>query len=276
VSHSYGRALLRFWWLLLLGILLAVVAGIAVISADRQDRTYFATSRLLVTSPQAPYFRITTTKVVEAATDGTATPEGSGSGQGGGSQDSVASAGQTRPVVINDSPDQRSVVAAANLYPLLIMGDEVKSLREDMFGQLPGTVTSRAIFAVSTPGRFELSDVPVVELTAEADTPRQALMLATSTSKAFIRYVEQQQDAAKLTDAERIIVQQLSTPAEATPSGSTPIALALTIMLAVLAAFVALVIALDRIFPRRPRPEAALAEKPVVEPLDRPAEATKP
>ena len=274
MSHSYGRALLRFWWLLLLGILLAVVAGIAVISADRQDRTYFATSRLLVTSPQAPYFRISTTRVVEAPIDGTATPESAGGGQGGG-QESAGAGGLTRPVVINDAPDQRSVVAAANLYPLLIMGDEVKSLREEMFGELPGTVTSRAIFAVSTPGRFELSDVPVVELTAEAETPRQALMLATSTSKAFIRYVEQQQDAAKLSDEERIVVQQLSTPEEATPSGSTPVALALTIVIAVLAAFVALAIALDRIFPRRPR-AATVPEKPAVETLDRPAEATKP
>ena len=53
------------------------------------------------------------------------------------------------------------------------------------------------------------------------------------------------------------------TPQQATASGTTPITLVGLVGLAVLGAFVALAVALDRIFPRKPGPEPERVEKPV-------------
>ena len=66
VSRGYRGTFARFWWILLLGILLAGLAGVAVVINERDQRTYLASTRLLVTSSEAPYFRIGTTDFMEA------------------------------------------------------------------------------------------------------------------------------------------------------------------------------------------------------------------
>ena len=273
MSNSYSKPLIRFWWIVLLGALIAGVAAVAVIDRELNARTYTATARLLVTSPEAPYYRISTTQVVD---DPSQIVPGSGTSTTGEGEESSTEAAQ-RAFLYTNTPDQRSLLAAANLYPLLIEGDQVASLRSDMFGALPGELTARAIFAVATQGRFEPSDVPVVELIAEADRRADAIRLAQATSNAFIEYITQQQDAANLTPRERIVIQPLLTPATAEPSGTAPIALAGIVLLAVWAAFIALAVALDRLFPKRRRQAAAAAQKAApVEHGERPAEATKP
>ena len=74
---------------------------------------------------------------------------------------------------------------------------------------------------------------------------------------------------------ERIVVEQLRTPQQAIASGATPITLVALVALAVMGAFIALAVALDRIFPRKPRPEPERVEKPVTERVDTPIEVTE-
>ena len=261
MSGGYRGTFARFWWILLLGILLAGLAGVAVVINERDQRTYVASTRLLVTSSEAPYYRIGTTDFVEApqseATEGDDAPT------------------RSAPVLVTDTPDTATLIQAANLYPLLIESDQVELMRERMFGTLTGDVSARAIYAVATPGRFELSDVPVIELTAESHTGGEAIALAEAASKAFIRWVSQQQEAAGVEEAERIVVEQLRTPHQAIVSGATPITLVALVGLAVVGAFIALAVALDRIFPRKLRPEPVRVEQPVTERVEAQIEVTE-
>ena len=48
MTGAYRRTFARFWWLLLLGILLAGLAGVAVVVNEQDQRTYLASTRLLV------------------------------------------------------------------------------------------------------------------------------------------------------------------------------------------------------------------------------------
>ena len=178
-------------------------------------------------------------------------------------------------MLVTDTPDTATLIQAANLYPLLIESDQVELMRERMFGPLAGDVSARAIYAVATPGRFELSDVPVVEVSAESQTGGEAMALAEASSKAFIRWISQQQETAGVEESERIVVEQLQTPQQALASGETPITLIALVGLAVMGAFVALAVALDRIFPRKPGAEPERVEKPATERVETPIEVTE-
>lgn len=241
---SYSSVLRRFWWVLLIGVVVTAVAGFVVLRTSSEDPTYSATSQLLVTSAEGPYFRISVERASEV-------PEA-----GGGDE--------TRELVQTVPPDILTLVRAANLYPLLITSDPVRELREDRFGQLPGELTARAVFAVETPSRFQPSDVPVIELTATSSTPREAIELATATSKSFISWLGQEQDSAGLGKSERINVRELTTPTDAIESGGSNLSLPILVMALVLMGFAALAVLLDRIVPSdrlrlRPRPAVAAA-----------------
>jgi hypothetical protein len=235
--NQYVRALRRFWWLLLLGTAIAFFAAIASvyrldfssIPPDVQKRahvTYTASARLLVTSSDAPFFRRTVyTRVTN--------PDGS----------------PGEPVFATGPPDLGALISNANLYPLLIESDEVQKLRQEMHGVIPGSVTAHAIYAVASPNRFELSQVPVIEVFAFSSSYSAAVDLAQSTVDAFTEYVEREQDQADLESEERILIRELKRPASAAASQESSRTLPLMLFVAILAAFVALAVVLNRIYP---------------------------
>lgn len=237
--NPYVRAVLRFWWVVLLGVLVASVAAVAMqyrvdfssFPAKLESRTqprYSASTQLLVTSAEVPYFRTSISRSFRASP----------------AEDAV-------PLVSTSPPDTHTLVQAANLYPVLIQSDQVAKLRRGMFGDIPGGVTATAIFAVASPNRFELSEVPVIEIFANSTTESNAVNLAQATAEAFQRWIKVNQDAAKLTLRERIVVQQIRRPTGAVASGQSGGAgMPMMIIIAVLAAFVALAVVLDRLFPR--------------------------
>jgi hypothetical protein len=236
------RALRRYWWLLLLGVGVATIAAVAAVYRidfgsvpptleKRAQVTYTASARLLVTSAEAPYFRTTVPRTTEGGTsDGTATDA----------------------TTFRSAPDLGTLISTANLYPVLIESDEVQRIRQEMAGLLPGSVTARAIYAVSSANRFELSQVPVVEIYASAGTYSGAVDLAQATVEAFKTYVDRNQDAANLQGGERILLQDLQRPEDAIASGGSSLSLPLMLFVVVSAAFAALAIILDRLFPARP------------------------
>ncbi len=233
-GNNYVSGLRRFWWLLVLGVGIATIAAVMSVyridffsippSFERKaETTYTAYSRLLVTNDQAPYLR---TRVDNEVTG----PDGSVS-------------------VYSNSPDISTLITAANLYPILIASDEVLKLRSEMAGPLPGSITSRAIYEVSSPSRFELSQVPVVEVYGHADTGANAVEITKATVAAFLVYVNDLQDDAALSRRDRILIQELQAPDGAVASGGTSLSLPLMLFLLIVAAFVALAILLDRLFP---------------------------
>jgi hypothetical protein len=233
LSNQYVRALSRSWWLLAIGF--AIAAIVAVLSVYRVDLsvppgvekraqiTYTAAAQLLVTSEEAPYVRTRVTQTVE--------------GEDGNEQ------------TYTSSPDITTLISAANLYPVLISSDQVEQLRDEMVGPMPGAITTRAIYEVSSPSRFELSQVPVVEVYGHADSPAAAVEITHATVEAFLAYIDEQQDAASLKPPERILLEEIQRPAGAIASGGTSISLPLMLFLVIAAAFLALAIVLDRLFP---------------------------
>jgi hypothetical protein len=214
----------------------------------RDAPVWTATSRLLVTSSEGQYVRVSVPRLVEpGASSESTTPSQGGQGGGGG------------PLVVNEVPNVQPLLTAANLYPLLIESDDVAKLREEKFGPLPGVVTSRTFTAVSTPSRFSPAQLPVVDIFATSPTPRQAIALADATADAFKRYIRAQQTRAGVAAEERILIQDLQAPGNTYSTGGPSYGIPILVALALIAAFGMLAVLLDQLYPRgstAPQPQS--------------------
>ena len=246
--NDYMRSLLRFWWVLLLGVLVAFSAAVlAVFSVDfsssppqlteRTQPKYSAQGRLLVTHSSQPHLRTAQTTEQAVAAD---------------------AEGQLRTLPVTSAPDTATLVQAANLYPSIIESDQVTAIREQTFGVTDGQLRAQALYAVATPSRFTPSRVPVIQLVAVADSAQDAMSLVSNTSEAFIEYVRRSQRAAGIRPVQRIQIVPLQTPKTAAAFGGASSTLPVLVFGVVLMAFAALALLLDRAFPR-PRVEAAVA-----------------
>lgn len=247
MNSSYGPALRRFWWVLALGALFAAAIAILMVYkveggslVKREQPVYTAVARLFVTSGEAPYLRTSVPRYTEVpiGTSGTQTTE--------------------RPLTqVLDAPDTRTLVAATNVYPLLIESDDVARLRTELYGDLPGEVTAKAIFSGATANRYQPSEIPVIELFATAPRSRDAIELASATSKTFRRWMSREQNRAGIDVKQRILIQELEAPTDAVATGGGGVGLPVLAMLALLTAFGAGAIMLDRLFPRPDEDEDA-------------------
>jgi hypothetical protein len=213
----------------------SVSPGVPPTLSEREKPVYTAQARLFVTSGEAPYLRtgVPRFREVPIGTDAEAT---------------------FRQVI--DPPDVSTLVEAANLYPLLIESDDVARLRSELFADLPpGEVAAKAIFATATANRFQSSDIPVIELFATSASPDDAMALASATSQAFRKWIVREQAAAGIDPKERILIQELEAPRGAIATGGTELGLPVLTMLAILMAFGAAAIMLDRSYPRPPSQE---------------------
>jgi hypothetical protein len=253
-GNQYLRALGRFWWLLVLGLGVAAIAAILAVYRvsfsplgleKKAQVTYTASSRLLITSEEEPYFR---KEVTQEQTVGGEIQE------------------------YSSPPDIGTLITAANLYPVLIESDEVAQLRDEMAGPLPGAISTRAIYEVNSPSRFELSQIPVIEVFGHAGSAGDAVKITQATVDAFQAYVDRAQDEARLRRSERIVVQEIRQPADVIATGGGSLSLPLMLFVVVSAAFFALAILLDRLFPggirlplpRRLRTAPAAAGEPTL------------
>lgn len=246
-GNQYLRALGRFWWVLVLGLGVAAIAAILAVYRvsfsplgleKKEQVTYTTSSRLLITSAEAPYVR---TRVTQEQTVGGEVQE------------------------YSSAPDIGTLITAANLYPVLIESDEVQELRDERAGPLPGVVTTRAIYEVNSPSRFELSQIPVIEVFGHAGSAGDAIAIARETVDAFKVYIRRAQSSAGLSPSERVLVEEIQKPSGAAASGGGSLSLPLMIFVLVAAAFFALAILLDRLFPagiRMPRSTPVPATEP--------------
>ncbi len=233
-------ALVRFWWVVVLGVLVGVTIAAWMVYAlpsltPREEPVYSAAARLFVTSAEGQYVRLSVPTQVE-------TP-GGGGGRGSGGPDSDL-------VVVDETPDVQPLLAAANLYPSLIESDEVASLREENYGALQGDVFATAYTAVSTPQRFLPAQLPLIDIVATSPTAREAMALAQATADTFELWIKREQDQAGVAPEDRILIQQLRAPRDAFPTGGPTYGLPILAAIAIAAAFVIIAVVLDQVFPR--------------------------
>jgi zinc-ribbon domain len=268
----YAGALQRFWWVLVIGAVIAVFAGLSARYSvslfppglDEKDQvTYTSESRILVSSAENPYIRSQKTFNPPAANN---QDESSGGSTDSGDEEPPADgASPLQEIPIISAPDLNTLVRTANLYPFIIESDSVADYRRAQYGDLPGSVSAFGVTSVVTANRIELSEIPVIKLIAVAGSSDDSVALADKTAKAFIGWLGEQQKAAKILPGDRIVVEQLTVPHGATPSGGSSKTLPVLVFLVVFAAFCVLAVLLDRLIPARPRPDRADVEP--VEPV---------
>jgi hypothetical protein len=276
---SYMRIFLRFWWLLVLGAGLGTLVAIASVEhislsappklTPRAKPTYSAISQLLVNSTSDPYLRTSVTQVTSRPGKIVKSRPTAKAKAGGTSTTSAPISIPQAPDVSTATPNTRPLVDAANFFPLLIESDQVAKLRERLYGPLPGAVSAQALFSSSTASRFRPTTVPVIVITASSNTPRRAVRLAQATTVAFQRWLTGKQAAAHVPRDQRILLDQLQVPTGAAASGGTKYGLPMFLAAAILGAFAALAVLLDRLLPVRRRVELATgpayAEREVAE-----------
>ncbi|HXV57303.1 MAG TPA: hypothetical protein VD704_05490 [Gaiellaceae bacterium] len=254
----------------------AVVAALAALSArytisvfppgldEKTEVSYTASTRLLVTSAQNPYARtgVSFVEQIQRPDEGAAAE-----GEEGAAEDAAGTGGaDTQPVIISNPSDFNTLIRLANLYPLLIESDQVARYRHEEFGTLPGSVSAQGIYSVATGNRFELSEIPVIQLVAVSGTPRGAVELADKTAKAFIGWLEQEQTADEIPNRDRIVIDQINVPTAAAASAGPSTTLPLLVFVVVFGAFCVLAVLLDRLL--GPSPAAGRAEVDAVEPVE--------
>lgn len=259
---SYVGSLRRFWWVLVIGLIVALFAALSARftvsffppSLEQKDAvSYTAEARLLVNSASNLHYRSQVTTDIPRA---------------GGESDSEEEEPATVPFV--SSPDLSTIIRNANTYPFIIESDRVADYRREQFGELPGAIAAYGATAVVTANRVELSEIPVIRLVAVAESPDDAIELADKTGKAFIGWLRQEQIDDNIRSQDRMVVEQLTIPRAAVASGGASTTLPILVFVVVFAAFCVLAILLDRLVPARPRPA-----RPDVEPLEQPIEVKK-
>jgi hypothetical protein len=264
--NPYARALLRFWWLILIG----VAAGFAVtivVAKKHKPTTWYASVQVMVDSADRPFFRTAVTSVQQqpprtqvitprSNPRSTAAPETTAQ--------VVTVPGQAQ--IINQSPDTAMLISAANFYPELVTSDAVTKLRERLFGVIPGNVGAAAMFAGAGQNRYRPSPFPIVQINVVSPTGKAAVRLATSTAIAFQKYVTRSQVQSHIPPKQRIIFRLLKTPQVAVPLKHKHLGLAILVGVVVIAAFLALAIGLDRIFSRRTPASIAAIESQFEQP----------
>jgi hypothetical protein len=254
---EYARALRRFWWVLVIGAVVALFAGLSSRYSvslfppgldDKDEITYTSESRILVSSAENPYIRSQKTTFVDQSTG-----QETGDEEATGGEEPSADGASVQSIPFVTAPDLNTLVRTANLYPFIIESDSVADYRREHFGDLPGSVSALGITSVVTANRVELSEIPVIKLIAVADSSDDAVALADKTAKSFIGWLEDQQDAArpKILPEDRIVVQQLTVPHGAIASAGPSTTLPVLVFLVVFAAFCILAILLDRLVPAR-------------------------
>lgn len=259
-QHSmseYVGACRRFWWVILIGVVVALAAGYEV-AKHHKAPTYSATLKMIVDSRSRPFLRTGVTSVTAqpARTQVIKVPVKTKTG---------ATTYTTRlitipqsPTVASQAPDTQTLVAAANLYPSLIESDAVASVRDKLFGQTHGTVTAVAEFSTNAPsGKFVASSFPLIDITAQSVGPRAAKKLTWDTFVAFKHWLVANQTATAVPPAERIQVRPLVAAKTTTRTAHTHVGVAVVVLLAILAAVVFFAIVLDKLVPRRVRKPAA-------------------
>jgi hypothetical protein len=147
----------------------------------------------------------------------------------------------------------------ADLYAQFVSGDEVMArLRAE--GPVDGSVAAATI--PSSTG----NPTPLIAIFGKADTPAKAAGLAKRATSAFVKYIDERQNRAKIPIAQRVEVQEISSPGAPVLLEPRSKTLPIMVFLAIFSATVAIVFVRANIESRAklvpasvPEPEQELA-----------------
>ena len=212
--HLFARVLLRFKYLVAGGFVVAMLLSMLTIVkldpfhgflAPRTAPIYQASANLFVTEPGFPW----------GSAVQTYTPAGKGASSPTG--------------------DLGRLTSLANLYAQLANSDEIKAIAAHRSPR-EGKITATEMYYTS-PG-FYTSALPIVTIAGAALTPSGAIATAQAGANALMGYLRQQQRAAGIPKAHRVVLQEILRPRKTTvlnPTKKTlPVVVFLTVMLAVL------------------------------------------
>jgi hypothetical protein len=250
----------RYWWLCALGLAAGLAATTSVLYSvtslappaltPRAQVAWEATSTMLVDSTGDPFLRtLRTTGVVQPPRTRLATTN-----LRKGQQPTLEQV--RKPTIVQQRPPHTgALIRNANVLPALVLSDQVRAVRQRLFGALPGTVDARATYAYDRPQRYLTSPVPTVEITAHGSSPLAAARLAEGTAQATVRWAEREQRRAKVPPRQRVVIVELGQPVALDVSDHPLYQLAALTGIVVLLVFVGLAVALERAR-SRPRPAA--------------------
>jgi hypothetical protein len=219
----YGRVLWRFRFLVTCGLALAValaILSVARVSGDgleyRKAELWKSTTRLGVTQNGFPWGRL----LAEEPTVGE----------------------QAKRLGIPFA-DPNRLNALTVLYAELATSDPVRQLmRRD--GPIGGKVTATPVI-VGESRTF----LPLIDISAIATTPQRANRLSQRAANAFGDYLRQQQAANKVPAEDRVVVQEVTRPKEATLFRPRPKTMPILIFLTVFFGTVGLAFLLENLRP---------------------------
>jgi hypothetical protein len=136
---------------------------------------------------------------------------------------------------------------AITYLKLATSDDVIQRIRSDGQGPLGGTVQT---FPVLADGQ---TPVPMLVFDALAPTPEAAVSLARRHVRAFKAFVEENQDASEIPQDERVIVNTLNAPQEATLFEARKKTRPILIFITGLVAVLGLAFVLENLRPRGPR-----------------------
>jgi hypothetical protein len=276
--NAYIRPLLRFWWVLALGLVVALVAGILVTDSvklgvppklkSRSTPEYQADAQLVVDAAAGWLFRSNirvATPQTPKTTRQCTRPTGSAA------QVCKNVTIQQPPTIEDQTPNVNLLVQRANIYPSLIESTPFLAYRDKLYPDLPkgAKMTATALGATRSGGRIHESPVPFDVISVTAKTPKGALTVANATLVAFGRWINEQQASAGIARKDRIVIRPVVAPTKATNITSSTTTLAALIAVLVFGAFVGLVFMLERAFPRRERVVEVAPAPTMPSPADR-------
>ena len=149
------------------------------------------------------------------------------------------------------APDTETLVNAANLYPLLIESDRIKTIREAQAGTIPGTVTANALnSSTNTFGVYRPSLAARRRDQGDLAHGRERLDAGDRDRGRLPDLDPDQQRSAGIPSAQRITVTQLQEPV-LTTTGGPSLGLPLFVGALVLLGFCGLAVIVDNARPAR-------------------------
>jgi hypothetical protein len=258
------RALVRFWWVAIVGIALAglvfvfatykIAVGLPPTLTARAHSTYTASTQLLITSKRDPYLSAANVnnKVIKYPTvDPTTTTTTTGTTvptQTYGYDNSGADG------------DLQRLVEIANSLPPRVTSDPVIRLRNKDYRRIDGSVTAVNPYAFSGAGGFRSGPLPYIKITGTANSQQDAIDITNSTALAFKKWFEDRQVKSGTKVGDRVLVEQVNSAEHAFAQGGSKPLLGIAAALLVLVGACGFALALERLIPRRsPHAQRAVA-----------------
>jgi hypothetical protein len=242
----FGRVFWRFKYLVAGGFVLAVVLGIFTVAkpdfshgaprlVPRTKALYGSTATLLVTQSGFPWG-----SAVQAYTTD-------------GGQNSNVPAG-----------DLGRLTALANLYVQITNSDIIKNAVARR-GPAPSDISATQNYSIS-PSYYSTA-LPTLTLAGTSDTPAKALAVTQSGVDSLVNYIQQNQRAAKISDNQRVVIQELQRPDKTTVVNGTKKTLPIVVFITIMLAVTGLAFVLENLMPRLPQRPESLDASADAEPL---------